>query len=82
MFIICARILITICFSGNRSLPGNTEYQKIQRSVNAVLSVLNLSEISFYNEVKIKVKIFVILNYPFLSCWPSWHRYPLHPKKV
>jgi len=71
MFIIRTRILITICFSGNMSLPGNTEYQKIQRIINAVLSVLNLREMSFYNEVKIKVKIFIILNYLFLSCWPS-----------
>jgi len=58
MFITCARILIMICLSGNRSLPGNTGYQKVLRNINAVLSVFNLSEISFYSELRLKLDLY------------------------
>jgi len=64
MFIIRARILITIFSVG----IGHSLVILNTRKYKEVLSVLNLSEMSFYNEVKIKVKIFIILNYPFLSC--------------
>ena len=47
-----------ICLSGNRSLPGNTGYQKVLRNINAVLSVFNLSEISFYSELRLKLDLY------------------------
>jgi len=40
--------LVTECFSQNRHLSGNTEFQKRIRRISVVLGFLNLNEISFY----------------------------------
>ena len=45
--------LVTTCFGRNRPSCGNTDYQKTEKisGINAILSVLNLNEMSFENEV-------------------------------